>query len=979
MKLPSTPQGFLILQPRDLPSFYDVCLSKLAKSEAIRRYRNIVKFIEFTLTNCDGIFRVNADGYRVPYSKYRNPLPELPKEIAWIRSTAAVERGAVKDLEMTYLIESHPGMDRWRQYGVGFLASCRGNLSGYRRAVRQFLNDYILGNKLTVDPDQLLSIEWREKNPLPVYAEALITNGAYKKPTSEDFRSAEVFIDYVLMEHYSAENDFGRRIVSGDYSNPLYSQRGSQESKYKKSHFSKSNKEVLPSRFIRYCREIICPDGSTNFTELKWAQSSTEGSWFEVPIKLIDKNDPDCVWRTRAIRKDSRWHKFKGAKTKLVNVYEIWSPVIAISNIVKLELPLRQYQVRLLDSGEADSWRYSGSKVSNLVSGEWKYHAGGWIKNEGRLIKKATKNHRSVGVFRRMPSSDGSKMLTGLYINTNKTADKNKDQFDRGYEVPWQHAKVLYWLEKLRDWQEKYNPIDSPTPCEDFPTTVIGDKTPEQKRSMGSLCCLFRDAAHVVPARKKMPIVNSQMVQLWKKILIELENVCAEKGHTAYDGSRLIFMAPEARENTNIVAVHYPLHSLRVSLITHYSTEGGVDPSILSECIAGHASVIMTLYYKKSGITHVSEQMDSATKRINDTEVDNLLRWAKDATLGQLEVNTAYVDIAVLQAIKKAHKDGGGALIRTSLGLCAKGGEGCDTGGISFDQDTGDVSYREVPGYPSQKNCVRCRWFLTGPAFLHSLVHHWNSLHWHLTDTGSRYLDLCGQQIKLEREQFEWQQIHEKAPFPEKAKLDELQHNIDSSYNGNEKLAGDSLATLRLIARCRAIVDAARDHDSGVVLVAAGGMEDVQVSIRNCSELEQILTASAGSLIYAEPDVSKAVYKAGAYLDRMLTKNGLEPECFMQPDSELPVVVSHMIRFLQAQAGSISRSVPFIEGVRKLEELGIGAETAQEMLQLASAGILLRVAGIDSEGPRLVRDNGYAKKLPVKLFEDISSRSAHVE
>ena len=73
------------------------------------------------------------------------------------------------------------------------------------------------------------------------------------------------------------------------------------------------------------------------------------------------------------------------------------------------------------------------------------------------------------------------------------------------------------------------------------------------------------------------------MVQLWKKILIELENVCAEKGHTAYDGSRLIFMAPEARENTNIVAVHYPLHSLRVSLITHYSTEGGVDPSILSE------------------------------------------------------------------------------------------------------------------------------------------------------------------------------------------------------------------------------------------------------------------------------------------------------------------------------------------------------------------------------------------------------------
>ena len=44
---------------------------------------------------------------------------------------------------------------------------------------------------------------------------------------------------------------------------------------------------------------------------------------------------------------------------------------------------------------------------------------------------------------------------TGLYISTNKTADQNKDQFERGYEIPWQNETVLYWLEKLRNWQEK--------------------------------------------------------------------------------------------------------------------------------------------------------------------------------------------------------------------------------------------------------------------------------------------------------------------------------------------------------------------------------------------------------------------------------------------------------------------------------------------------------------------------------------------
>ncbi|MBK8318822.1 MAG: hypothetical protein IPL05_09675 [Betaproteobacteria bacterium] len=93
----------------------------------------------------------------------------------------------------------------------------------------------------------------------------------------------------MLMEHYSAENDFGRRIVSGDYSNPLYSQLREPRVEIQEIPFSKSNKEVLPSRFVRYCREIICPDGSTNFTELKWAQSSTEVAGLKYLLSLLTR------------------------------------------------------------------------------------------------------------------------------------------------------------------------------------------------------------------------------------------------------------------------------------------------------------------------------------------------------------------------------------------------------------------------------------------------------------------------------------------------------------------------------------------------------------------------------------------------------------------------------------------------------------------------------------------------------------------
>ncbi|MGZ6250066.1 MAG: hypothetical protein ACXWMC_10670, partial [Syntrophales bacterium] len=91
---------------------------------------------------------------------------------------------------------------------------------------------------------------------------------------------------------------------------------------------------------------------------------------------------------------------------------------------------------------------------------------------------------------------------------------------------------------------------------------------------------------------------------------------------------------------------------------------------------------------------------------------------------------------------------------------------------------------------------------------------------------------------------------------------------------------------------------------------------------------------------------------------------------FKLDDRELPVMVSHMIALLQAQAGSISRAVPYIEGVGRLADIGLGGETTQEILQIASAGIELRVAAIDSKGPLLIDTSDSPKNIPLKLVKD---------
>jgi hypothetical protein len=75
--------------------------------------------------------------------------------------------------------------------------------------------------------------------------------------------------------------------------------------------------------------------------------------------------------------------------------------------------------------------------------------------------------------------------------------------------------------------------------------------------------------------------------------------------------------------------------------------------------------------------------------------------------------------------------------------------------------------------------------------------------------------------------------------------------------------------------------------------------------------------------------VSKAVLQAGKAFDMMLARNGKEPVLFRLPDGELTSVVQHITRLLAAEAGSIKNALPYVDGVRKLSELGLELDMEQ--------------------------------------------------
>jgi hypothetical protein len=178
----------------------------------------------------------------------------------------------------------------------------------------------------------------------------------------------------------------------------------------------------------------------------------------------------------------------------------------------------------------------------------------------------------------------------------------------------------------------------------------------------------------------------------------------------------------------------------------------------------------------------------------------------------------------------------------------------------------------------------------------------------------------------------------------EQDQLASLRKIYQAEVEKNNKLAEDSSATYRLIARCALLAKGSQESD-GIQLVAVGALQDVHIAIDECSKLQQVLNAVAGSTVYPEHDVSKAVLQAGKAFDMMLARNDKEPVFFQLSDDELPSVVAHMTRLLATEAGSIKDALPFVEGARRLAEIGFNLDmealaremAAGEVVQLGSA------------------------------------------
>lgn len=825
------------------------------------------------------------------------------------------------DSTLDWVERENPQLAVWRELAVEWLKGETRGVDRKLQALAAFFRRYLVQQGLPLNPAVFLA----RRTVLPDFYHVACPDSSQGILNNNTIHA---FLHFVLLREFSEPDDYGQPVVLPAFRNPIPRMSLGGLPKRDASVHS-----PLPYGYIDELRQMLA--AGPNFGDWQWAQNAQGGElgsrgriapdWFTVTENQIDRNDPDCVWRVRKMTKPG----YRGGQ-----VLEMWSPARWVALLVKLILPLRTFQVRMLDSGEADTWRYA---------------AGGWALNPSRLAQGSERRPLQQGVFRRSnPLTDGEVALTVLYVNTNKTADIAKSGPDKGYVLPWSsggpvHQDVFYWLEKLRNWQEKYNPVSRRTAWTELDGRHMRAKSEVQLAGYPDACFLFR-LPEARDNERHLPVSADTLDRPWFLLLEALELRLAGRGETHRNGAPIrLIPPPEERANSKSITYRvtlFPLHSLRVSLITALALEGQVPFPVLQKLV-GHSRLLMTLYYTKPGATHMREVLLGAAERLEankETSIQNfLLDTAHDELLQKAICNSVPSLTAAIPQHPAARNPAG--WMPMHHGLCLVGGNtseiedngavgGCYNGGAKIGSASA-LKFGPVPG--GSRNCVRCRWFVTEPHHLPALAAHFNTLAYHFDEARNacltRELELQG--LKKQRADAE----NAGQPFARQDACRQAERVWESAMKRFSDLAEDLVACWRLIERCKAALEAPQGE--GTQLVTAGTVGDVQVAFEETeSELLQLAGVCDSVEVYPDLEPGKAVFRRSQLLDAVLYRDDLPPVFMMLSEQEQLLAGNAFMRQLARQMNPANPALGQREVVRLMDA---GARLSQHFdLDLAS-------------------------------------------
>ena len=740
------------------------------------------------------------------------------------------------------------------------------NITTKRSAIRAFVGSFYQVQRLPDEPRHLLL----RANTFPIEAYQQFIEAQAESLKRPCHGAITAFFGWLLDEHCT-DADADDRIVLAEYRNPFQTVLAGFADSLQAYRPSESTKPPLGYEYILRARNFLVPNGEQvlqtrpSLTDLPHLQDffATRADWIYVDESLIDRDDPNCIWRE--VMAD---RKMKD-KREVVKSYQIWSPVRFVALYTLLRFPLRGQQILWLDSGEADD------EIAVLDA----EHGGvRWEKNTSPLAGKGSKKRRLQAAVQR-----GENDAPKLYVTTNKTGRK-----EGGYEVPWIPDDLLYWFLLLRDWQAKYNPLKEPTRWSDIKLRAETNEKILQAR--GTQCFLFRTDASGQPA-----FTTTAFTHTLPALLYAIQR----------SGENLASESPNLKANNQRYLSPYTPHSLRVSLITAFIADGDAPIHLISKLV-GHASLVMTIYYTKLNNDQMRRAMGETEKRA-----------AQIATQRHAEtVRTQGLKPLLNQLIAT---DGNRSLLESDVpnsacmvfdcGICPMSGAACNIGGEAIAERKVESLYAPVEaGYLGKRNCPRCRFFVTGVPFLGGLVALANEIALEIHAESARFQKYTEKVDLLEQAFYDLCQTSQLDTRQEQAELKQSRAIQEQSAGKLDGLLADYVAVNHYVQGCLKLINEGEqsgDGENGVRLIAGGDLAEVGVVFED-SETNYHLLAEIcqNATIYRSANPSRAVPLIAQAIDRMAENNGLAPAMFRLDDEQKLVVANEMNRILLRRLGS---------------------------------------------------------------------------
>lgn len=757
-------------------------------------------------------------------------------------------------------------LDFVQGYGVGWIPSIQfflrtqrggpGKETNLCRFIRHFIEAYELGRT----PREFLTRKTTDIKPF----RELIENQTSRQIGRNILLTVNAFLNDILKSELTVEDeDTGELVRVDGASNPLatlqYKGDGTPGP-------SESTKPALAFQYVNAMKKWMAPDDAKTFSDLA-ALHQFDADYFEVDESLIDRTDPDCVFKTQGDK------------------FLLWYPGYWMHAYALVSIPARGRQIAYNDSGEADEF------IPDLQDDKVV-----WVKNKNPLAQR--KNQQG---FIKLCDDGG----WGMRFTSNKTGFMGK-----GYDVPWIPEELVHWMIKLRKWQEKYNPIQRPMPWLECKRTNLNET---QLKRKGKNCFLFRSFREEEP-----PAYSARLAERLAAALYFTQPKKMTLATFALGGSHSTLSRYDSK---------YTPHSMRVSLITAYVMEFGLPIEIIMK-LAGHASVIMSIYYVKVGAVVMRRRMDEGQKLA--------LREQVYATQDMLEQNRvdelAHTLVAnseqALQALRAGNV--GSTLVR-DYGLCPYGASRCEDGGSPIGATQ---VWSPVPaGYLGMQNCTRCRHFVTGPMFLGGLLSLWNEISLRLTFLSEQYLDFekeisdCDvRTAALDDLDYDMEQMG--TAFDSSSSRDRIELEKNKLESEKEQVAKkmdmflcDMQSLTKQINDCKALIsEQASDNDDQVRLVVHD-QNEIMVEIEQTSLFQQLNEVCVNASVFQSASAEFATPRRSQMFDNMALLNRIRPSLCSLTEKEQLAVGNQVSKFLLQRLKTWERVDQVVTGQILLEDL----------------------------------------------------------